>query len=136
MRYVDFQGVARGVSDRSAFVFEPNVIGQLSAAVAPGDLVAHLRECERKISLSGRDVEDARAGFQNVGEKANRFAPPFFIGVGVAEMGERSVNFLEVVEVGRLPRLRPVFIEGDFSHDKKRPGKIGRRSRWWNAFAR
>ena len=100
VRNVEVESVARRIGNFSALVFEAHVIGQLVAPIVPGNFVTHFRERQGKISLRGGDIEDARAGWQNFGEQTERLAPPFFVGVGVAEMTIRPVNFFEIVKVG------------------------------------
>ena len=123
LRQLDLERITRRVGNGAALVFHPHVIGELGAPVVPRHLVAHLREGEGKIPLRRRDIEHAGAGGEHFGEEPDGFVAAFFVGVGVAEMRARPVDFLEIVEVGRLPGGRPIFVERDLFHDGKRVRK-------------
>jgi hypothetical protein len=106
-----FKCIARSEAEIPAFVFQPDVIGQLFAQIIPGDLVSHLRQREGKISLRRREIENARARRQNLSHEAERFAAPAFIGVSIAAIFDQPVNFLQIVSVRTLPGRRPIFLE-------------------------
>jgi hypothetical protein len=102
-RKIDIEGITRREMNGAKFLFQPYVACQLGPHVVPSDFVSHLRESDGKISLGGRDIENAGARREYFGDERKRGAAAPIIGVGVAAVLNPAVNFFQVIEIGCLP---------------------------------